>query len=194
MLSAECCLPQLQPHLGSRLKAQRFIQRTAILTGVKIDHCQSLIPAPLNHQLHELSRNSSPPKLGVSVNIQNRGPAAFAVIGVAWPRTKQDCATGNHATVYIRQPSTKRSGRDRLREKFARSGNHAGQGLWLVVAHIYVYAFTLFENFGNIVRCSFADSGFICHSTRSEATRRNLFSIASTEKADSSSALRASSE
>ena len=48
-------LSQLQPHLASRLKAQGFVQCSPVLTGVKIDHCEPLLAAPLNHELHELA-------------------------------------------------------------------------------------------------------------------------------------------
>src|SRR2546423_11901606 len=86
-------LSQLQAHLGCRLKSQRFIQNPTIFTGMKIDHSQTLISAPLNDELHKLPGNTSSPELRIGVNIQDCGAAAFSIVSMAWPHTQQYGAT-----------------------------------------------------------------------------------------------------
>src|SRR5882724_5648820 len=130
---------------------------------MQINHRQPLVVAPINHDSHELPSNTLPPEFRIGINIQNRGPAALAVVSMTGPWAKQHRASGDNPSLSASQPTAKRSSRNSLRKKFAGGGNHARQGLRITVAHVLIYAFALFENFGNVVRSSFAESEVLAH-------------------------------
>src|SRR5258708_1567366 len=81
---------QLQPHLGGGFEAQRFIECPALVAGVQIDGGETFSSAPVDHGSHQLPGNTPSPELGVDIDVENRGPAAFKIVGMAGPRIDHD--------------------------------------------------------------------------------------------------------
>src|SRR6266853_5574584 len=98
---------QLQPHLGCGFEAQRFIECPAMVAGVQIDRGETFLSAPVDHGSHQLPGNTFSPELGVDIDVENGGAAAFEIVGMAGPGIDQDRSSRDNPFSYQCQPAAK---------------------------------------------------------------------------------------